>query len=1549
MAYTEEVQIPISVVLTKNDLRELKDDIDKTFGKIKDYEKSWSTKKNKFELIDVKDSLAKMTTLESKIGELQRTFSRVSESGPSKDLLRIQASIGNEIKTSAEELKRQQSLQGKLGAYSREYNKSLRERQKIEEEIASSQKAYEKAKSKIDTSDTGSKSALKNLEANFKKEQDLLNERLRHAKSEENIDAGIIRSAREEIANLKQSLAYRQNNVTELRGQEAELGRILNDENAVRAIEERRAQTLQRINAEISKYVDQLLEAQNQAETVLKEDMLKTGKTSGTPNRHDRAVEAETKRQEAEARKQEAEANKLARLKAKLEADAEREHNKAIRNRIAALKRERAAIQQSTSQYYYKLRSIKMLGYQFTALNNTVKKFGKTVVSVSSSALKGFLKLTNPITALVSPMAKLTASMKKFATASKNAAKNHDKLNLSLKNAVKTLLKYTLGIRSLFVLFNKLRSAMVSGMENLAQAFDPVNAKMSSIVTSLLQMKNAIAAAVEPMLNVLAPALAQIAELVSDIAVKVASFIATLTGNTAYVYKAVRAQVDYAESLNETKKQLSGLDKLNVINSDKGNKGMPDPSEMFEKVPIDAEAAEMANKLKETIDKLIKPIKDAWDNLKDFVIESWKYAFEQIKDLWSSIARDFWRVWEEEATQKIFENMFHILGDIGLIVGNLAKNLKIAWDTNENGYRILKSIRDIILEISNDLVDLFDYMVTWSDKLSFVPLFNDLANVLEKQMVDAVDRVGDLFVTLFEDIILEGLRFSIEQLLPQIIRIVGNLAEAVGYVAENFNNAWTEADRGKGIVKNLESLILIMSDALEDCSEKTVEWAKNLDFAPALESISKFLEDIAPLIQFISDVFSSFYQNVLLPFWEYIVEEGLPKLLTTLGNVVKAVDWDSLTAKVNEFLKAFEPFLEKVFEALTLVLEDLGTALADFLNSDTLDSIIDAFIRWMEDADPREMADGIETLAKAFIGISAALNLFSTIILPLLTGIMTIINAINMAKMATDVATLSTSIDTLSASLAGEEIATAASEAGPIAMLADKIKTLLFTFETSGGAIEPFIGFLQPIAGVVATVGGSIMSLTNFMDMLTNGFNLADAALVALGGALTGLGVLLLGAPATVAAAIAGIMAIGLNFVAWLATYGGQLDDWWDNLISDVGEWFNNLGENLGKWIGEGIVNLKNWLNDIPEAVKTWCAEVDWLDVGINIVEGILYIFSAPAQLLELIWTAVSNFFTGFVNGLCEAFGIASPAENMKPYGEHIVNGILEGILNIVATLPEWLYNNLWVPFRDELDNLHENLIEELDTLHENLMSWFEEAYNALTELATNVCSIDFWKNLGKDIFNGLWDGLKEIWDSVSSWLGDCWDSVKQAAADAFNIGSPSKVFRQIGRYIMQGFNIGLEEDEPDMQAMFEAMVPDESGADMFYDNFLSKVQELKTDAVDVITSMVEEINNEISSLSVLSDINNLTNTLSNIKLPDIALGATLPSNIEFTASDSEVDLSKLPELMKNAFKEAIAESEILQGESGDTIIEINGREIFRAVKDQNSQYKKQTGVSAFA
>lgn len=1516
----DEIKLPISLEYTPGNLQDLKADIDKTFADVRRYEKSWSrSKKLQFKLEGVDDAELNIENLVKKVGLLQQEFRRVENATPANRLLETTKRITDLARQNSVLNKRQVSTLREIDEYTEKQERAKKEIAKIDKELISSQKKYAAETAKVDSSEKGSSAKLKTLKAEFEQQQANLNARKQELTSEMAINQAAENVARERYETTRRTISSNAEGLTQARQEKTELQEVLGSEEALEAEENKRLQILQSINEQIKTTKDLAIEAQKAVSDAVSSDRADTGKQYGPYD----SSSARTKALEAEAKRQE-------QAKAQAQKEAQKEVNTALKNTISGLKQERAAIQQSTSQYYYKLRAIKMLAYQVQALNNVLNNFGKNAVSVASSALSGFLKLTNPITAMVSPLKKLTSSMQKFATASKRATKNHESFTKSIKSGIKMFLQYALGIRSVYVLFNKLRSAMVAGMENLAQAFDPVNAKMSSIVTSLLQMKNAVAAAVEPMLNVLAPALAQIAELVSDIAVKVASFVATLTGSTTYVYKAVRAQVDYAESLSETKKQLSGLDKLNVINSDSKDDGMPDASEMFEKVPIDAEAAKMAEAFKDAMERLFDPIKKAWEEMSEFVIDSWEYAFEQIKDLWASIARDFWRVWEEEATQQIFENIFKIVGDIGLIVGNLARNLKTAWDINENGYRILAAIRDIILEISNDLVDLFDYMVGWSDKLSFIQLFNDLANVLESQVVPAVDKVGDLLVTLTEDIILEGIRYLIEQLIPQAIRVIGNLIEAIGNIAENFNNAWNEGEKGKAIIQDIETLINIVADGIEDCSEKTAEWASQLNFNPLLTSVKNNLEAIQPLIQFITNTFSAFYQKVLLPFWQYIIEDGLPSLLDTLSQIVGTVDWDSLTAKVNEFLEALEPFLEKVWQALVIILEDLGTALSNFLNSDALNSIIDTLIRWMDEADPEEMASKIETLVGAFIGLKAAIALLSTV-LPIITGVMTAINAIQMGTMVSQVKNISAGITELQTILNGGELATAASATGPIALLKDQFTALfelitnptgptaLATFGTNISnlvvTIQPVLSVLGTLAGALATVGGAIGSVTTFASMLADGWNVASAATLVFYGALTGLGLLLLGFPATVAAAVAGIIAIGANVIAWLATYGSELQGWWDGFISDVGEFFNNLGENLGKWIGELIVNIITWIGELPGKIIEWCANVDWLEVGLNIINGILFIFTLPEKLYELIMTAIANFVVGFIKGLCEAFGISSPAEKMKPYGEYIVNGILEGITNVVATIASWIDTNLWQPFKSAIDGKFN--------------------INSLVQI-------------GKDVMDGLWNGLKDKWESVKSWLGDCWSSVKSAAKEAFGIGSPSKVFREYGDFIMEGLQIGLDEVDP-VGDTFTDMIPEESSIDTFTEDTVSKLSDLKTNAITIIQSMVEEINAQMETLSFISDISNISASLSNMKIPDVVTGMTLPSNIEFTSSDTEVDLSKLPELMKQAFLDAINESGVLQNGDGDTIIEISGREVFRAVKDQNSQYKKQTGVSAFA
>ena len=90
-------------------------------------------------------------------------------------------------------------------------------------------------------------------------------------------------------------------------------------------------------------------------------------------------------------------------------------------------------------------------------------------------------------------------------------------------------------------------------------------------------------------------------------------------------------------------------------------------------------------------------------------------------------------------------------------------------------------------------------------------------------------------------------------------------------------------------------------------------------------------------------------------------------------------------------------------------------------------------------------------------------------------------------------------------------------------------------------------------------------------------------------------------------------------------------------------------------------------------------------------------------------------------------------------------------------------------------------------------------------------------------------------------------------------------------------------------------------------------------------------------------------------RIPRLANGTVIPANYgEFAAilGDNKRDpeiVSPIP-AMKQAFLEARAESGLLGGGSGDIVIEIDGREVFRAVKRENdSQKRRHGGVSQLA
>lgn len=214
------------------------------------------------------------------------------------------------------------------------------------------------------------------------------------------------------------------------------------------------------------------------------------------------------------------------------------------------------------------------------------------------------------------------------------------------------MLKYLFGIRSLYTLFNKMRSALVDGFKNLVQYSGETNSAISSVMSALTQLKNSFATAFAPIVTTVAPYLVKFINLISECVTRVGMFVAALTGKGTFT-KAVGVQQDYAASLDKTSKNtnkaakaaknyLSPLDEIERYESDASSgsgtgsgagSGVVDPSQMFEEVPI-------ASSIKGVADKIRQLIKsEDWEGLGAYVASGINAGMQKIYDAinWNNV------------------------------------------------------------------------------------------------------------------------------------------------------------------------------------------------------------------------------------------------------------------------------------------------------------------------------------------------------------------------------------------------------------------------------------------------------------------------------------------------------------------------------------------------------------------------------------------------------------------------------------------------------------------------------------------------------------------------------------------------------------------------------------------------------------------------------------------------------------------------------------------------------------------------------------------------
>lgn len=243
-------------------------------------------------------------------------------------------------------------------------------------------------------------------------------------------------------------------------------------------------------------------------------------------------------------------------------------------------------------------------------LKKLISGVGSGLKTLASGAIR---KASGAFSALIQKFSSGIPLMKRLSSANKSVSSG-------LGGGLKNILKYTLGIRSLFVLVNKLRSALVDGFKNLSQYSGETNNSLSMLMSSLTQLKNAFAAAFAPILNVVAPILNSIIQKIISVVNTFGQLTSALTGKTTYI-KAKKVQQDYAKSLNsnaasatnakkaneELQRTILSFDQINKMDdnsSSDSDNGIADtgglsPSDMFDTQSIPSRIKGIADMIKQ--------------------------------------------------------------------------------------------------------------------------------------------------------------------------------------------------------------------------------------------------------------------------------------------------------------------------------------------------------------------------------------------------------------------------------------------------------------------------------------------------------------------------------------------------------------------------------------------------------------------------------------------------------------------------------------------------------------------------------------------------------------------------------------------------------------------------------------------------------------------------------------------------------------------------------------------------------------------------------------
>lgn len=229
----------------------------------------------------------------------------------------------------------------------------------------------------------------------------------------------------------------------------------------------------------------------------------------------------------------------------------------------------------------------------------------------------------------------------------------------------------------------------------------------------------------------------------------------------------------------------------------------------------------------------------------------------------------------------------------------------------------------------------------------------------------------------------------------------------------------------------------------------------------------------------------------------------------------------------------------------------------------------------------------------------------------------------------------------------------------------------------------------------------------------------------------------------------------------------------WNNIVSfftetipqwiqNVINWFSQLPYMIGYHIGQILGNI------IQFGINLW----NWITVDLpQIIQGIIDWFaSLPSKIQEWLNNTINN---------------------IKDWGVNVYNVTSNWMSRTIETVVNWfrqLPGRIWTWLMDVISKVK---------------NWGTDLVNKAKEAAQNMFNtiVDIIKGLpdkmmeiGRNIVEGLWNGIKNAKDWMKQKVGEFAKGILDGMKDSLGIHSPSTKARDlVGKFIPQGVAVGVE------------------------------------------------------------------------------------------------------------------------------------------------------------